>query len=196
MNNAIESLTHQTPRILIASFIVALLGYSIAAKIPVSYDVHLSYVVSQEGREDTPGFRYDGYYALSATDLFAATLAAWIAQPQTIARAYKAADVSLPTYDAIDLGKHIRSEKAAPGLVNVTIRDSSQNIAESVTRGVANIVPAFIAQQNTTGTPAVTFRGIASDSWTGVSRIAPLPIALVVFMFALFVQILWTLFFR
>lgn len=196
MNDSLEVLVSKIPRVLIVSFIAALASYGITAKIPVSYDVHVSYVVSQEGREATPGFRYDGYYALSATDLFAATLAAWIAQPQIIALAYKASDISLPTYDAIDLGKRIRSEKAAPGLVNITVRDRSRETAERIARGVAKIVPAFIAQQNTTGTPAVTFRGIASDSWTGVSRIAPLPIALVVFMFALFAQILWILFFR
>ncbi len=196
MNDSLESLANTTPRILIASFMIAFVAYGIAAKIPVSYDVHLSYVVSQEGGQATPGFRYDGYYALSATDLFAATLASWIAQPQTIALAYKTSDIPLPTNDAIDLGKRIRSEKTAPGLVNITVRDHSRETAEQIVRGVTKIIPAFIAQQNTTGTPAVTFRGIASDSWTGMSRIAPLPIALVVFVFVLFIQILWILFFR
>lgn len=196
MEDLFEILSFKTPRILTISFILALIAYGIAIKIPVSYDVHLSYIVSQQERETSAQFRYDGYYALSATDLFTATLAAWVREPQTIAAAYRAAGIAIPTYDAIDLTKHVRSEKAAPGLVNITITDSSRQTAEAVAGGVVEIIPSFIEGQNTAGTPAVSFRSTLSGPWTGMSRIAPFPIALVVFLFALVSQILWILFFR
>lgn len=194
--SAVESwnaLIRRAPRILLVSFLIALASYTVAAKMPVSYNVHFSYVVSQEAKEVPPGFRYDGYYALSASDLFTATLASWIAQPQTIVAAYEASSMPLPTQDAVDLGKYIHAEKAAPGLVNITVENPSQETAEAVAGGIAKIVPVFIAQQNTVGTPAVTFRAISSRPWTGTSRIAPLPIALVFFMFAFLAQIIGVL---
>ncbi|OGY31600.1 MAG: hypothetical protein A3C02_04740 [Candidatus Andersenbacteria bacterium RIFCSPHIGHO2_02_FULL_45_11] len=195
-DDVFEILSSTTPRILVASFILALIAYGMALKIPVSYDVHLSYVVSQQEREASPQFRYDGYYALSATDLFTATLAAWVAEPHIIAQAYKAADIQIPTYDAINLTKHVRSVKAAPGLVNITVSDSSRQAAEAVAKGITQIIPPFIEEQNTAGTPAVSFRSTLSGPWTGMSRVAPFPITLVVFVFALVSQILWILFFR
>lgn len=180
-----EKLSRKTPAILIVSFTCALVAYIVAAKLPVSYDVHLSYVVSMQKREAASDFRYDGYYALSATDLFTATLASWTAQPQTIARAYQAANIPLPTYDMIDLGKRVRAEKSAPGLVNITVLDSSRETAEAIAKGMTEVVSAFILQQNTAGTPAVMFSATAFDPWTGMSRIAPFPIALVIFVFVL-----------
>ncbi len=191
---SLGALSSKVPRILITSFILAIIAYGVALKIPVSYDAHLSYVVSQQEREASAQFRYDGYYALSATDLFTATLAAWIGEPQTIAQAYKAANVQIPTYDAIDLTKHVRSQKTAPGLVSITVTDSSRETAEAVAKGIAEIIPSFIERQNTTGTPAVSFRSSVSGPWTGVSSVAPFPIALVVFVFGLLVHSIWTLF--
>lgn len=189
-----EKLSRKTPYILGISFVFAIIGYITAAKLPVSYDVYLSYIVSMEKREAAPDFRYDGYYALSAADLFTTTLASWIAAPQTIANAYQAAHISLPTYDAIDLGKRVRAEKSAQGLVNITVRDSSRETAEAVAKGIAEIVPAFVAQQNTAGTPAVAFRVTVSGPWTGMSRVAPFPIALVVFVFVLLTYSIGVLF--
>lgn len=189
-----EAFVRRIPTLLAVSFIVAIVGYGVAVRLPVSYDVHGSYVVSQEEREVSSGFRYDGYYALSATDLFTATLAAWITSPETVVRAYEEAGVPLPTEDAIDLVKNIRAEKAAPQLVTITVRDSSKADAEKLAGGVAKVIPTFVEQYNTTGTPAATFSVVASQRWTGVSRIAPFPVALVLFIFVFLVGMVWTMF--
>lgn len=183
-------------RSILISLLLAVIAYVIAVKIPVSYDTHFSYTVSQQSREASSAFRYDGYYSLSATDLFTATLAAWITAPQTIVSAYASAHVALYTSDAIQLTKNIRAEKVAPGLINITVRNASKDSAEAVAHGIATIVPVFIQEQNTAGTPAVMFRAIDSSMWTGVSRIAPIPIALVCFVFVLLVQLILVLLLR
>ncbi len=189
-----EGLMGRIPILLVVSLVVAVLGYGIAVRLPVSYDVHFSYVVSIEQREVAPIFRYDGYYALSATDLFAGTLASWIVTPETVVAAYHEAGITLPTEDAIDLTKNILAEKAASQLVKITVKNPSKQKAESLAKGVMGIVPKLIEQYNKNGTPAVTFSAVASIPWTGVSRIAPLPIAIVLFVFVFFAGIFLTLF--
>ncbi len=90
------------------SILVAILGYGIAKQFPATYEVNFSYMVSMEQRDESSNFRYDGYYALSATDLFSATLAGVIVSPETIVAAYGGANIPLPTEDTIDLVKSIR----------------------------------------------------------------------------------------
>lgn len=191
-----EAVSSHAFRIILFSILVSLVAYGIAKKIPVSYDTHFSYTVSQQTAEASSAFRYDGYYSLSATDLFTATLAAWIVAPQTIVSAYTSAHVALYTSDVVQLTKNIRAEKVAPGLINIMVRNSSKESAEAVAHGITTIVPVFIQEQNTSGTPAVTFRVADSSLWTGVSRIAPLPIALVCFVFVFLVQIIVVLVLR
>lgn len=189
-----DAFVKRIPVLIAVSLVVAITGYGVVIRLPVSYVVHGSYVVSQEGREVAPGFRFDGYYALSATDLFTGTLAAWIVSPETVVRAYQEASVSLPTEDPIDLVKSIRAEKVAPQLIAITVKNSSKAAAEKLASGVARIVPELVTQYNTTGTPAATFAVVASQPWTGVSRIAPFPVALVLFLFVFLTGMVWTMF--
>lgn len=183
-------------RTLLIGFLAAVLGYTIAARLPVSYDVHFSYAISRGEGPPSKEFQYDGYYALSAIDLFTTTLAAWIASPEIIASGYASSDVPLPTRDAVDLVKHVRTEKAAPGLVRVTVQDVSQKTAEAVAKGITEIVPSFIQKQNEHISPAITFRAAVSQPWTSMNRVAPLPITLVIFIFVLLVQIIGMLLFK
>jgi hypothetical protein len=176
------------------SIILGILAYGIAVRIPASYDVHMSYVISLENREGTSGFRYDGYYALSTMDLFTTTLTAWATAPETIVRAYKQSGIELPTEDAVKLGKNIRAGKAAPQLVKVTVSDSSKDHAEQLARGVAAVIPELVDEYNKSSKNTATFSVVASEPWTGVSRVAPLPIALTVFVFVLIVCVIWVLF--
>lgn len=189
-----EYLSRRIPVLLIASIIAGIVAYGVASRLPVSYDVSLSYVVSQESRDPVSDFRYDGYYAISATDLFTTTLASWIVSPETVVRFYEKAHIPLPTEDPISLSKRIIAIKAAPQLVNITVKHPSKLEAEKLAAGIAQVVPAFVEQYNTTGSPASRFAVVASSPWTGVSRIAPLPISLIVFVFVFIVGVLWTLF--
>ncbi len=164
------------------SILVATLGYGIAKQFPATYEVNFSYMVSMEQRDESSNFRYDGYYALSATDLFSATLAGVIVSPETIVAAYGGANIPLPTEDTIDLVKSIRSEKVAPQLVRVRVRNASRERAEDISSGLMDAVEGSVDQYNQKGNTAIVFRAIATTPWTSTQRPDPLPIAISLFM--------------
>lgn len=163
------------------SIIAAIVSYGIAKNIPGTYEVHYSYMISMDQKDVAPGFRYDGYYALSAADLFSATLASMVSSPETIIAAYAAAGIQPPTQDAIRLVRIVRSEKAAPQMVRITVTDASKKNAEDLTAGLISVLGNQIETYNAKGLSSIVFHAIPTEPWTGQSKVAPIPIAVSVF---------------
>jgi capsular polysaccharide biosynthesis protein len=168
--------------ILGASIIIGILAYGITKNIPGAYEVHFSYMVSLDQKDTTPGFRYDGFYAISAVDLFSSTLASIADSPETVVAAYKKANMALPTQDAIRLVRTVRSEKSAPQLVRITVKDASKKNAEQLASALMFVVNSAIDEYNTKGLSSITFHGVSTEPWTSMNEVAPLPVAATFFM--------------
>ncbi|HLC48811.1 MAG TPA: hypothetical protein VJI96_00295 [Candidatus Andersenbacteria bacterium] len=168
--------------ILSLSLIVAFIAYGVVKKIPGTYEVHFSYMVSIEQHDVALGFRYDGYYALSSTDLFSATLASIASAPETIIAAYIASGIQPPTQDAIRLVRVVTAKKTAPALVQITVTDASQKNAEQLTSGLMTVLAKTIDEYNTKGPASLIFHGVSTTPWTSVHAPLPLPIAASMFM--------------
>lgn len=169
-----------------ASVLVAILAYGVTKNIPGTYEVYFSYMISMDQKDAASGFRYDGYYALSAADLFSTTLARIIDSPETIVAAYKEANVPLPAQDAIRLVRAIRSEKVAPQLVRVVVKDASLEQAEQLASGIVSVTNAAINDYNAKGLSSIAFQGVPTPSWTSLNTPAPFPVALSFFMVMFF----------
>ena len=180
----IEILKKRLPAILLISVVATFIAYGVASRLKPKHIVHFSYVVSQVSRDETPGFRFDGYYALSATDLFATTLASWITAPEHVVAAYQAAGLPLLSHDAREIVKAVEATKAGPQLVQVAISDESKARAEALAQGVQEVVARQVERYHSQGTPAVSFRIVADTPWTSLQK---LPIRMIVsgtFVFA------------
>ncbi len=176
------------------SVLVGVIAYGAARNIPGTYEVHLSYMIGMDQKDTTSGFRYDGYYALSAADLFSTTLARIADSPETVVAAYEQANIPLPTQDAIRLVRSIESEKAAPQLVRLTVRDASQKNAERIADGLIVVMNKAIDEYNTKGLSSTVFHGVPTEPWTSQNSTLPLPIAASFFMVTFIAGIMWVLF--
>ncbi|MBI3251459.1 MAG: hypothetical protein HYZ62_00940 [Candidatus Andersenbacteria bacterium] len=184
LSSYIGLLKRRLPAILLISVVATLIAYGVASRFQPKYIVHFSYVVSQVSRDETPDFRFDGYYALSATDLFTTTLASWMTTPEHVVAAYTAAGLPLPTNDAREIVKAVEAKKAGPQLVQVGISDESKVRAEALAQGLQEVVAAQVKTYHSQGTPAVSFRVMADTPWTSLQK---LPIRMIVwgtFVFA------------
>lgn len=166
-----ETMRKQLPRIVLFSVVAALVAWGIAARIRPTHEVHYSYLVSLSQRDNVNEYRFDGFYALQATDLFAATLAKWVATPEVVVAAYQEAGLELPSEDPRALTRAVRAEKSAPQLVAVTVRSSSRETAENLARGLQRVMDRNVATYHAQGVPAVQFRVVVSEPWTGVTKI-------------------------
>lgn len=155
--------------IVIVALLAGLIGYGIASRSQPRFEVHFSYIVSLAEREQAPEYRFDGYYALQATDLFTTTLAGWIVAPEVGVAAYQEAGILVPA-DPRTLSRVISAEKAAPQLVRVTVRGDSEQEATSLAAGLRDVMAANVEKYHDQGTPELAFSAVSTDPWTGIVK--------------------------
>lgn len=183
-NHYWRAMQRQLPKVVLFSVVVALVAWGIAARIRPTHEVHFSYLVSLSQRDNVNEYRFDGFYALQATDLFAATLAKWAAAPEVVVEAYQEAGLELPSEDPRSLTRAIRAEKVAPQLVTVTVRDQSRDMAEKLAQGLQSVMEKNVADYHAQGVPTVQFRVVGTQPWTGVTRISVLIVVVATFVAA------------
>lgn len=180
----LELVKKRLPWLLLISAAAALIAYGVVARVKPQYEVHYAYVISLAQREAPQEYRFDGFYALQATDLFSATLASWITAPEVIVEAYEQAGLPLPSEDVREIAKAVKAEKTAPQLVQVTVKHESKSRAEALAAALKTVVDKRVEEYHDQGTPAVAFRVVADTAWTGIQRISVSVIVVATFVFA------------
>lgn len=184
-----QALIHALPRVLLVSFLFALASYAFVRQIAPTYQVHFSYFISISSRQETPDYRYDDYYAISAMDLFAQTLAAWIKTPETISTAYRASGLTPPSDDANKLIRSVEASRQAPQLVSVTVRASTADQTQQLAFGLIAVTKDSIERLQAASQPALRFNIVASEPWLGKKSISTPVIVAAVFIFTLFFSV-------
>jgi hypothetical protein len=174
------------PRALLLAAAAALLAYAVVYRVGVVHEVYFSYLVAMSEREPSSEFRFDGYYALQATDLFATTLSSLLTAPETIQAAYEAAGLPLEERSARALGRTVSAQKMAAQVVQVVVRDADAQRAERLVHGLQRVAEQEVARYHQEGVPAVQFRVVATEPWMGESRWSVPVVVGVVFVFTLF----------
>ena len=180
-----KALKKRLPVIVLISVLLAVVSYGIVARVKPRYLVHYSYIVSLSQREPKSDYRFDGFYALQATDLFAATLNSWVQAPEVVVKAYEAAGLVLPSQDAREVAKAVSAQKTGPQIVQVTVSDESKVKAEALAKGLQSVVAENVKTYHDNGVPEVSFTTVADESWTSISRISAQVVVLATFVFSL-----------
>ncbi len=188
------ALWRNLPMIMLVGVLAFGIAYAIASKTPPSYEVHFSYVVAQQQRDASPDFRYDGYYSISGTELFSATVASLIMSPEQIVSAYASANIPLASQDPLALTKKVKAEKAASQLVQVTVIDASKSNAEALAHAVDSVTQKAVSDYDKKNKDTAQFSLTQTNAWTGTVRVAVMPIALIAMVFALVMAALIVLF--
>lgn len=171
LSSYIALLKRRLPLILLISVLAALVAYGVASRIKPSYIVHFSYTVSLAQRDVASDFRFDGYYALQATDLFATTLAGWLKTPEHVVEAYQEAGLTLPSTDARDIVKAVDVAKSGSQLVQVAVKNESKIDAEALASGLKTVIERQVRAYHDKGTPAIAFTVVADTPWTGLQTL-------------------------
>lgn len=181
-----EGLWRRIPWMLCVSFGLAIVAYIVVRQMGPTYRVQFSYLVSLSAREPAEEFRFDGYYAIQATDLFAATVAQWAKTPEVIVAAYTRAGLEVPTDDPRQLAKFVETGKTAPQLIQVTVSEQDEERARRLAQGLRDTVADNVAHYHDEGIPALQFRVVATEPWVGVTRPALPLIVVATFVFSFF----------
>jgi capsular polysaccharide biosynthesis protein len=179
----ISALRRYLPVVLVVTVVATLIAYGVASRFKPTYQVHFSYVVSLTQRDVTPDYRFDGFYALQATDLFAATLAGWIKTPEHVVAAYEEAGIVLPSRDAREVVKAVEAVKTGPQLVQVTVKGEKEEDAQDLAKGLQTVIERQVENYHDKGTPAIGFAVVTDTSWTSLQTVPITMIAAGTFVF-------------
>lgn len=182
MNTIVQSL----PILLLISALAGIGAFFITKSLPPTYEVHFSYTISLSQREAEGEFRFDGFYALQATELFARTVAGWSRSPELIMRAHELAGLASPPVSLREVRKLVRAEQVAPQLVEVSVQHTKKEDAEKLARGLVAAVQQNVEIYEEEGIPALSFRVVATNSWTSTSTISVGVITISVFFLTFF----------
>lgn len=181
-------------KLVLISLALAALAFVVSVRVSPVYEVHFSYLVSLSNREQPDGYTYDGVYALQSTDLFTATLAQWASAPEIIVEAYRAAGLPLLDLDPRSVTRGIVSEKTAPQLVRVTVKNEKKADAEKLAAGLRAVISRNVERYHQDGIPALKFRVVPTESWTGVTRFNSIAVTVATFLAVLLLGANWVVF--
>src|SRR3990167_2883875 len=152
------------PAVLALSAALALVAYLAVGQRGPTFEVHFSYLVSLSEREAAEEFRFDDYYALSATDLFTSTLAEWLVTPNVIVAAYREAGLDVPDEEPARLARTVTAQKKAPQLVGVVVRGQERQQTERLASGLKEVMTEKIDVFQDQGGGALRFSVYPTDS--------------------------------
>lgn len=164
-----QAVRRRLPLLLLIAGTLGLFAYGVSRRVAPVHQVHYSYVVSLHERE-TAEFTFDGYYALQATDLFTATLAAWMTAPEVVVAAHRLGGLPVSMEADAAIAQRVTALKTAPQLIEVTVRHDDPDRAEQLAVGLQRAVERNVAEYHDAGIPALRWGIITTEPWTVARR--------------------------
>jgi len=103
---------------------------------PVIYDTSLSLFITPSASQDTQDYKYDGYYAIKASELFSDTVKQWLESPEVVVEIYKKAEIDLELTSLRKLRKIFSAYKMSPQYVEVRFKAKNKEEAQKVTNTI------------------------------------------------------------
>lgn len=128
------------------TMVVALLGIIIFDKLMnASYDGAVTLIVKQTMPSGELGddYKYDGYYAVMANQVFADTLESWLDSPEIIAEVYEKAGMDVPVSMSY-LANRFEIDKVVSQSVAVRINAGSTEEAQTLLKAMVEVLKSRI----------------------------------------------------
>ncbi|WKZ28871.1 MAG: hypothetical protein QY323_05075 [Patescibacteria group bacterium] len=85
--------SHPVRAVLASAAAAALLFAAVAGTLPPRTNVSFAFTISQQARQETSDYSYDGYYALRASELVADTMISWLSTPSVVKEVFADAGI-------------------------------------------------------------------------------------------------------
>ncbi len=151
-------------KVLIIIFTVLVVGVSMILlyfKEPV-YQSSISFSVNRVNRQTTEYYEYDGYYAISAAELFSQTLMSWFMTPSVLLEIYEQAEVDPQIKSLSSFASRFRARQYASQNIVVSFKEKDQAKATKISNAVVNIVQTKAADLNKTSDQKSIFEVVGS----------------------------------
>lgn len=109
-------------------------------------------------------YQYDGYYALQASNLFGATVASWLANPDIVIEIFKKAGYSGEGLSSASLSKMIKTnQNLNSSLVTFQLNGNDENKVRKLALATIDVVKEKTSAVNRASEAKVNFEIVASE---------------------------------
>lgn len=167
---------NQSIAVIISLFIIgSLAGYLWAKKQPIKYETSASAVVDKPSTAAAAGdtYRYDKYYALQASGLFADSLAAWLSSPSGVYEAYEKAGLPVPDISLKKLSQTFRVNREPTSSLVVSIVDTDQLRGEKLANAAISAMEEQLIAQRSDEDPDQFFTLAKNQVVSGKVKVNP-----------------------
>lgn len=133
--------------VILAALVCALLGLGLASVAPTRVKVSMAFTVSEQARQETADYAYDGYYALRAAELISDTMISWFSTPSVVKEIHAAAEIELSEAEALAVsGRLFRAKKYSSQNVVVAFTASDEDAARKLAAAASDVLAARSAE--------------------------------------------------
>ncbi|MBU1148830.1 hypothetical protein KKI23_01935 [Patescibacteria group bacterium] len=136
--------------IIIFTLLVVLVSLVWAYYKPPVYQSSISFSVNRINRQSTEYYEYDGYYAISASELFSQTLMSWFMTPSVLLEIYEEAGVDPEIKSLASFTNRFKARQYASQNIVVTFKEKNEDEATKISQSIINTVQTKSAELNQT----------------------------------------------
>jgi capsular polysaccharide biosynthesis protein len=136
----IKIIKKRSKLILVVATITGSFAFLFSTIQPVKYETSLSLFINKNETQETDDFKYDGYYALQASEIIADSIEQWLKSPEFVNAVYQKAQVDQDFRNIKSYTKKFTAKKMSAQYVEVKFKSNNRQEAEKVSSAIAEAV--------------------------------------------------------
>ncbi len=154
----------QEKGIIIGSVIILMIfTTSFTLNKPVSYASDLTLLISRKGTQATDNYKYDGYYAVQASDIFSDNISQWLASASVASEIYSRAKIKTDFTDFKQFSKLFKAKKLSSQYVEVRYETPDEQSAKVIARAIVDVLQEKTDSLSKSSNEEIAFNIIYND---------------------------------
>ncbi|MFH1048836.1 MAG: hypothetical protein V1732_04190 [Patescibacteria group bacterium] len=129
----------------------------------VSCENDMLLLISRSGTQNTADYKYDGYYAVQASDIFADNASQWLASASIASEIYIRAKAESELRSLKDFSKIFKADKLSSQYVRVRYRSKDKETAIDLAHAITDVLQEKADLLSRSSTEQIGFKVIYSD---------------------------------
>jgi uncharacterized protein involved in exopolysaccharide biosynthesis len=158
---------------------------------PINYQATLLLNIGRQGAQNTPDYKYDGFYRLQADERFADTVVRWMASPRVVEDIYVDAGLDPKNLGVRNLKNIFAAKRLSSQMVEVTYTDPNKETPQKISKATVEVLNRYTQSLNKENAEPSWFVIIGSEPVIGDARLSLFLVTLVALALSVFLGF-WT----
>lgn len=152
--------------IIVLVAVITIGGVLLVEFLPEAQYTSISLAVGREGKQETQDYKYDGFYSLQASELFAETVVSWFLSPEIVSDIFEGAGIDPGTENLREMSRIFDAEQLASQNVLVKFTTNSEEDADKLVASMKKVLAERTKILNEASGDDANFAVIARDPIT------------------------------